>query len=69
LIPFYCETNHFPSLWWSAYELNDFKLQATKEIMELKQKHPFISLSDAQKLLYQPNNISYDEKNFSHYNY
>jgi hypothetical protein len=46
----------------------DFRVQATKEIMELKKKHPFISIQDAQKLLYQPNNISYDKNNFSHYN-
>ena len=66
-IPFFYEEN-IPSLWWTPYELMDFKMQATKEIMELKQKHPHISILDAQKLLYQPNNISYDENNFSHYN-
>lgn len=68
LIPYYHEKNHFPTLWWTPCELMDFRVQATKEIMELKKKHPFISIQDAQKLLYQPNNISYDKNNFSHYN-
>ena len=68
LIPFYYEINHFSCLWWTSGELMDFRVQATKEIMDLKQKHPFISLEDAQKLLYQPNNISYDKNNFSFYN-
>lgn len=67
LIPFYYELNNFPTLWWTPYELMDFKVQASKEIMQLKQKHPYMCISDAQKLLYQPNNISYDENNFSNY--
>jgi len=68
LIPFYHEIIHYPSLWWTPCELMDFRIQSSNEIMELKQKHPYISLFDAQKLLYQPNNISYNEKNFSYYN-
>lgn len=68
LIPFYHEIIHYPSLWWTPSELMDFRIQSTNEMMELKQKHPYIALSDAQKLLYQPNNISYDENNFSCFN-
>lgn len=68
MIPFFYEDNQFSSLWWTPYELMDFRIHASREIMELTKKHPSICLLDAQKLLYQPNNISYDEKNFSHYN-
>lgn len=68
LIPFYHEIIHYPSLWWTPSELMDFRIQSTKEMMELKQKHPYIALSDAQKLLYQPNNISFNENNFSCFN-
>jgi hypothetical protein len=68
LIPFYYEIIQYPSLWWTPCELMDFRIQSSNEILELKQKHPFISIFDAQKLLYQPNNISFDEKNFSYFN-
>ena len=51
-------------LWWSNNDLKLFMLNAINEIKILKNKHPFIQKKDILKLLYQPNNISYDENNF-----
>jgi hypothetical protein len=65
LIPTYREIINYHNLWWSQDELLNIRLIAYKEIMELKNKLPSITLEDAKKLLYQPNNITYNENNFA----
>ena len=67
LIPTCRELINYQNLWWTEDELINTRLIATKEIMELKNRLPFISMDDAKKLLYQPNNISYNENNFCPY--
>ena len=67
LIPTYHEIINRHHLWWSEDELLDIRLVASREMMELKNRLPYISMDDAKKLLYQPNNISYNENNFISY--
>ena len=63
-IPFY-DLNHSEKLWWTEVELFVTKENAINDILQLQQKHPLIEKKDAEKLLYQPNNISsYDPSNF-----
>lgn len=52
-------------LWWSDLEYNTNIIAMRKEIHELTNRNPSMTLSNAKKLLYQPNNISYSSKNFS----
>jgi hypothetical protein len=52
------------TLWWSEEDHFIAKVAAREEIMRLINIHKYISLKDVLKLLYQPNNISYNEDNF-----
>ena len=45
-------------LWWSDYELSIASNSAQNEIFGLMNIHPYMTIQDAKKLLYQPNNIS-----------
>jgi hypothetical protein len=60
--------NHFIDyynyLWWSDTDLQSFKTSSYIEIKELINRHWEMSIRQAQKLLYQPGNIVYDENNF-----
>jgi MoaA/NifB/PqqE/SkfB family radical SAM enzyme len=67
LIPTYRELINYQNLWWSEDELINCRINASREIMELKNRLPSASIDDAKKLLYQPNNITYNENNFSYY--
>jgi len=51
-------------LWWSEEDQFIAKVTAREEIMRLLNIHKYITLKDVLKLLYQPNNISYNEDNF-----
>jgi hypothetical protein len=51
-------------LWWTDYDRLAAIETANKEIFRLRKMHPEMSVKDANKLLYQPNNISYDPSNF-----
>ena len=51
-------------LWWSESDKNAAQLSMIFEIRDLQKKHPSITIKQAMKLLYQPNNIVYDKKNF-----
>ena len=62
LIPF--ENEYIFHIWYSENELLYFKKTAVKEILELIKRHDSMTYKDAIKLLYQPNNISYDMNNF-----
>ena len=52
-------------LWWSTEEQIEAKQSCFREIDRIRLIHGrSILLSDALKLLYQPNNITYSEENF-----
>jgi len=51
-------------LWWSKEEHIESRNSALDEVNRLREIHKTISLRDALRLLYQPNNITYNEKNF-----
>jgi hypothetical protein len=52
-------------LWWSTEEQIEAKQSCFREIDRIRLIHGRnMTLSDALKLLYQPNNVSYSEENF-----
>ena len=51
-------------LWWEETDYTNFKNSAYIEINNMIQRFPLMSPSHAMKLLYQPNNITFDESNF-----
>lgn len=51
-------------LWFSEKDLIRFKIETFGEITEMRKKHPGINRTQVFKLLYQPNNISFNESNF-----
>ena len=54
----YNNINH-DELWWSEYELSIITNNAKYEIYKLMSIHPYMTINEAKKLLYQPNNMSY----------
>ena len=63
LIPQSNEIKHY-DLWWDDEDFNNAYQSYIEEIRRLIEIHPFMKLHEAKKLLYQPNNISYDPSNF-----
>jgi hypothetical protein len=51
-------------LWWSVEEHAESRKNAFEEINNLRSIHKTMTIRDALKLLYQPNNITYNEANF-----
>lgn len=51
-------------LWWSQNEHVEARKSAFEEINRLRSIHATINLRDAARLLYQPNNITYNKNNF-----
>jgi hypothetical protein len=51
-------------LWWNDDDFSYAKQSANEEITRLLTIHPSMERKYALKLLYQPNNISYDPANF-----
>ena len=65
LVPYYNELcENFLDLWWSCMDAKIAKNNAVEEIYNLINNHPSMEIKQAVKLLYQPNNISYDPSNF-----
>jgi hypothetical protein len=60
----YTKDNTSDKLWWSEEDYSIAKDDARTEIIRLINIHKSILLKDVLKLLYQPNNISYNEENF-----
>jgi hypothetical protein len=52
------------SLWWEKDDYKNFKKSACIEINNMIQRNPLMSPKHVMKLLYQPNNITFDESNF-----
>ena len=65
-----CYINHDPDYnsWLDNNDFIDSKISAHNEIKNFLLNRPGMTVKDALKLLYQPENISYDEKNFINYN-
>ena len=51
-------------LWWNESDLLNSVNTARNELHNLINRNPSMTLSQAKKLLYQPNNISFNEENF-----
>jgi len=61
----YCKNDYEKyDLWWNNYDLNLAMNSSNNEIKRLMNIHPNMNKIQAIKLLYQPNNISYDSNNF-----
>jgi hypothetical protein len=66
----FIERQHIPYLWWS--ELDKMTAYSTMhyEIRRLQMNHPSMSMKQAMKLLYQPDNLTrYDPTNFTSINH
>jgi len=65
-IPKYEKQNNYDheKLWWSEYEMNMTRIGTRDEILTLLKKHANMTINQAKKLLYQPNNISFNSRNF-----
>jgi hypothetical protein len=65
-IPKYEKHNNYDNekLWWTDYEMQITRIRSRDEILTLLKKHAYMTLDEAKKLLYQPNNISFNSKNF-----
>ena len=64
LIPIYYEIDNCDDLWWKKTDYKLIASMAIKELIRLLTIHPCMNIAQARKLLYQPNNISYDYRNF-----
>ena len=51
-------------LWWQRTDLYLAKYYAANDISRLISIHPKMTIKEATKLLYQPNNVTYDTENF-----
>jgi hypothetical protein len=58
------DNNDVNNLWWSDDDYLYAVQSANEEIKRLMTIHPSMERKYALKLLYQPNNISYDPSNF-----
>jgi len=61
---YYDSINEKINLWWNQDDLIYATKTANEEITRLMHIHPYMEKKIALKLLYQPNNISYDPNNF-----
>jgi hypothetical protein len=54
-------------LWWSCQDIANFKKTSYDEIFSLIQRHKYMTVKQATKLLYQPGSITitYDSNNFT----
>jgi hypothetical protein len=56
---------HFQYLWWTELDKSAAYSKMYNEIHQLQIIHPNITMKQAMKLLYQPNNLTrYDPNNF-----
>jgi hypothetical protein len=57
-------TDNISYLWWTENDKLAACYAMNKEIRSLQHIHPNMTIKQAMKLLYQPNNIVYDKNNF-----
>jgi len=63
--PTFIEKSHYPYLWWSELDKSVARCNMCNEIQNLQRIHPNMTVKQAMKLLYQPNNLTrYDPSNF-----
>jgi len=63
--PTFIERSHYPYLWWTELDKSTAYMMMHTEIHNLQKKHPNITMRQAMKLLYQPDNLTrYDPNNF-----
>jgi hypothetical protein len=63
--PTFIEKSHYPYLWWSESDKSLARCNMSSEIQNLQRIHPNMTVKQAMKLLYQPNNLTrYDPSNF-----
>jgi len=63
--PYFIEKSQFPYLWWSELDKSSACCLMRNEIKNLQKVHPTMTVKQAMKLLYQPNNLRYyDPNNF-----
>ena len=67
ILPYCNEKYNNHELWWSPDELLDMRKKSFIDIQNLMNHNPLMEINDAKKLLFQPNNISYDIRNFDYY--
>jgi|688.fasta_scaffold788538_2 hypothetical protein len=60
----YYDDSEKQHLWWSCLDRYNAAVLSFREIKTLLNRHPYMTCREAKKLLYQPNNISYNECNF-----
>ena len=60
------EKNMIDCLWWNAENLSYFKNSAREEILEFMKHHKDITIKDACRILYQPEETIYELKE-NHY--
>jgi hypothetical protein len=63
--PTFIEKSHVPYLWWTELDKYTARCNMYNEIQNLQKNHPSMTVKQAMKLLYQPNNLTrYDPNNF-----
>ena len=62
--PTYIDESNSKYLWWSHLDKSTACYMMQLEIQNLQKIHPAMTVKQAMKLLYQPNNIRYDPNNF-----
>jgi len=63
--PTFIEKSHYPYLWWNELDKSIARCDMSSEIQNLQRIHPTMTVKQAMKLLYQPNNLTrYDPSNF-----
>jgi hypothetical protein len=68
--PTFIEKSHFQYLWWSELDKSAACYTMWNEIQNLQKKHPAMTVKQAMKLLYQPDNLTrYDSNNFRSINH
>ena len=66
----FIERQHIPYLWWSELDKMSAYYTMHDEIRRLQKNHPNMTMKQAMKLLYQPDNLTrYDPTNFTSINH
>jgi hypothetical protein len=64
--PTIIERDIYEYLWWTESDKSNACFTMSSEIQTLQQKHPTMTVKQAMKLLYQPDNLTrYDPSNFT----
>lgn len=63
--PTIIEKERYQHLWWTEFDKSAAYFMMFTEIRNLQKKHPAMTVKQAMKLLYQPDNLTrYDPNNF-----